>query len=336
MGAGTIGGPGDQGWTSDPSGSWVDTFWRSTDANAPAANVAGGSPSLPGGSSGESGGVDAAWRDALVFAGSVQAGVPSDASARGAPGTGDGGPTSPSGIAWPALTVPGLGLGGHGDIPLAARLATEAVVTTGGVAMTMAFFAFAKRRRDEEQPAPNGVLRSAASTPPDVTGHAFLADPALLQPAPAPGRDSSVPQSELELPRWRRPSLMEARRADPTRGSLHETRNLTFERGAVGPVEGYERRLLRYRLVSLLDAPDEVRGREVGVLDQGDEVQLLQRSGAYWLVLAPDGSRGWLHRMTLGATVTPAGESASGFAAQDEDVLMGDVRHEGSWVPVGS
>lgn len=261
--------------------------------------------------------------DALTTAG-PRGGSPSAGSLR-----------APGRIAWPSVGVPGLDLLAGSRLPLAARLASEAVVTTGGIAMTMAFFAFAKRRRDEEPPAPDGVLRSAASTPPDVSGHAFIADPSLLQPAAAPVRDSSVPPGEVGLPRWRRPSLLEARRADPTRVPLHETRNLTFERGAVGLVEGYERRLLRYRLVSLLDAPDEVRGREVGVLDQGDEVQLLQKSGAYWLVLAPDGSRGWIHRMTLGATVGQD-DARSGFPAQDEDVLMGDVRHEGSWIPVGS
>ncbi len=33
-------------------------------------------------------------------------------------------------------------------------------------------------------------------------------------------------------------------------------------------------------------------------------MELLERSGSYWLVLCPDGSRGWLHRMTLGDVVT--------------------------------
>lgn len=238
----------------------------------------------------------------------------------------------------PALTVPALDVVlGRAEVPLAARLATEAVVTTGGVAMAMAFLAFGKRRRDEEAPGPDSVLRSAASTPPDVTGHSFIADPSLLQPAAAPAAGGSTPPDEIGMPRWRRPSLMQARRADPNRAPLEETRSLTFAHGAVAPVDGYERRLLRYRLVSLLDTPDEVRGREVAVLDQGDEVQLLQRSGAYWLVLAPDGSRGWLHRMTLGETVVAANDQAgSALAAEDEDVLMGDVRHEGSWIPVGS
>lgn len=38
-------------------------------------------------------------------------------------------------------------------------------------------------------------------------------------------------------------------------------------------------------------------------MDQGDEVQLLEKSGVYWLVLCPDGREGWVHQMTLGETV---------------------------------
>jgi hypothetical protein len=109
------------------------------------------------------------------------------------------------------------------------------------------------------------------------------------------------------MPRWRRPSLMAARKADPLRDSIDHA-SLTFDHGAVAPVEGYERRVLRYRLVRLLDQPDELRGTEIGFLDQGDEVQLVQRSGAYWLVLCPDGSRGWIHKMTLGDVVVPREE----------------------------
>ena len=40
-------------------------------------------------------------------------------------------------------------------------------------------------------------------------------------------------------------------------------------------------------VVRLLDSPDELRGTEIGYLDQGDEVQLLEKYGAYWLVVAP-------------------------------------------------
>jgi hypothetical protein len=163
------------------------------------------------------------------------------------------------------------------------------VGTSGGVTLAMAFLFFGKRRRDGEPTAPDEVLASAA-------GRMTPAIPAAdLVPTPA-----SVPvDAEADLPRWRRPSLMAARKADPLRSAATDV-HLSFDHGSVGPIDGHERRRIRYRLVRLLDTPDELRGTEMGFLDEGDEVQLLERSGAYWLVLCPDGSRGWIHKMTLG------------------------------------
>ena len=113
---------------------------------------------------------------------------------------------------------------------------------------------------------------------------------------------------ESLLPRWRRPSLQQARRTDPLR-AVADTEHMSFEAAGVSPLADYERRRIGYRLVRLLDSPDELRATEIGVVDQGDEVQLLDRHGAYWLVLCPDGRQGWLHRMTLAdvdAGTTPA------------------------------
>jgi hypothetical protein len=89
-------------------------------------------------------------------------------------------------------------------------------------------------------------------------------------------------------------------------------------------VDGMERRLIRYRLVSLLDAPDEVRGVEIGVLDEGDEVVLLEKRGTYWRVLCPDGRQGWLHKMTLGDVVIESGAAATGsWTSGDEGPVTG-------------
>jgi hypothetical protein len=108
--------------------------------------------------------------------------------------------------------------------------------------------------------------------------------------------------AELAMPRWRRPSLLEARRADPIRDAAPVAR-MTFASGAVVASNGHERRLIRYTVVELLQEPDELRAARVGSLTQGDEVQLLERSGTYWRVLCPDGRQGWLHKMTLGDVV---------------------------------
>jgi hypothetical protein len=110
---------------------------------------------------------------------------------------------------------------------------------------------------------------------------------------------------ESLIPRWRRPSLQQVRRTDPLRANA-EAPCLSFESAGVRPLENFERRRIGYRLVRLLDSPDELRSTEIGFLDQGDEVQLLQRHGAYWLVLCPDGRQGWVHRMTLAVPAQPA------------------------------
>ena len=177
---------------------------------------------------------------------------------------------------------------------------------------------------------------------------------------------------ELLLPRWRRPSLLQARKADPVRDAAPAPR-LTFGEGLVGSISGRERRVIRYRVVRLLDSPDELRGVEIGYLDQGDEVQLIEKYGAYWLVvgarraagLAPqdDPRRGVRHgwRAPEGPTASmpTAAESwtmaeadidsdvleaylesrrrnrlTRGLVAQHQDVLVDDVRDEGVRIAV--
>jgi hypothetical protein len=194
------------------------------------------------------------------------------------------------------------------------------VGTTGGVALAMAFMFFGKKRRDGDPPAPDEALHASAAR-----GTA-LPSTATLVPIGAGPADV-----EMLMPRWRRPSLLQARKADPLRDAGPARAALSFDHGLVGPVDGYERRVIRYTAVRLLDAPDELRSAEIGFLDQGDEVQLLERSGAYWLVLCPDGGRGWLHKMTLGDVVgerpapgpreTWATESVDPATGIDDDVL---------------
>jgi hypothetical protein len=163
------------------------------------------------------------------------------------------------------------------------------VSTTGAVAMSMAFGIFGKRRRAGAPPAPDEQLAAAAAA---GAGIAAIALPP----------ESDIEAAEAMLPRWRRPSLLQARKADPIRDATPAPR-LTFDHGLVGPLDGHERRLIRYRVVRMLDTPDELRGTETGYLDRGDEVQLLEKYGAYWRVLCPDGRQGWVHNMTLGDVI---------------------------------
>jgi hypothetical protein len=176
--------------------------------------------------------------------------------------------------------------------------------------MAMAFAIFGKKRRDEEPPAPDEVLKANAARGAGFGG----VKAAAAIPAPF--------DAEAAMPRWRRPSLLEARKADPTR-TVITTPRMSFDETAA--TEGVERRVVRYRVVRLLDAPDELRSADIGQLDQGDEVQLLEKSGAYWLVLCPDGRQGWLHKMTLGEiineTVVASGSAGEAWGAPDADML---------------
>jgi hypothetical protein len=190
--------------------------------------------------------------------------------------------------------------------------------------MTMAFLVFGKRKRDQEPTGPDDVLaanaaRGAGLAPnasyakvvaPNAGAVATAVQAAVAVPVAAAGTSDI----DGHMPRWRRPSLMEARKADPARGVGGAAAvSLRFTGDAGVAVDGMERRLIRYRMVSLLDLPDEVRGTEIGALDEGDEVVLLEKRGTYWRVLCPDGRQGWLHKMTLGDLVidpsTQAGDS---------------------------
>jgi hypothetical protein len=197
------------------------------------------------------------------------------------------------------------------------------VAATGGVTLTMAFLVFGKKRRDREPTASDDVLAEHAARGAGLAPNASYANvvvPGAAEVATAVQAAVATPAAAVaagdvdnHMPRWRRPSLMEARKADPTRGPGAAAVSLRFTGDVGAAVDGMERRLIRYRLVSLLDLPDEVRGTEISVLDEGDEVVLLEKRGTYWRVLCPDGRQGWLHKMTLGDVVidpsTQAGDS---------------------------
>lgn len=196
-------------------------------------------------------------------------------------------------------------LGGSSLSPMQ-RVLSSALTTATGVTVVMSFAFFGKRRRDNDPTAPDEVLEASA---------AEGGDPAAADLVPA----TIALDGDLAMPRWRRPSLLEARRADPSRTAPTQF-NLTFDHGFVAPVAGLERRRIRYRVVRLLDGPDELLATEIGFLDEGDEVQLVERTGSFWKVLCPDGRSGWVHRMVLGDIVGSADEEAEPSDI-DEDVL---------------
>lgn len=188
----------------------------------------------------------------------------------------------------PAFGLTALGLTDGAYLPTIPAVVGSTVLVTSW----MAFVLFNKRRRDGEPPAPDPVLHAAAAT--------GIGMGAVLAPAPV-----APPDPEALMPRWRRPSLLEARKTDPIRAPAPERPRLTFApAGAGGAVAaGLERRPIRYAVIPLLDRPDEIQAMRIGELAAGDEVEVRQRSGAYCHVLCPDGRVGWVHRTTLGEVI---------------------------------
>ena len=123
------------------------------------------------------------------------------------------------------------------------RHADFSAATSGGAAWA-AFAFFGKRRRGRDESEPDQLLADSAATGVDT-------DAALgLQLV-----------DESQMPRWRRPSLQQVRKSDPLRAAA-EGSTMSFARAGVRPLDSYERRHLRYRLVRLLDSPDEVRASD--------------------------------------------------------------------------
>jgi SH3 domain-containing protein len=167
----------------------------------------------------------------------------------------------------------GAGLPGFWLLPLIVAL----VGGSGGFALVVA-------RRRRREPVTVVVTEAAA---------------ALLAPPVAD------PLKEAHLPRWRRPSLQAARTRNTSRWAMEPTWQLAFSTEAA---VGAERRRVRYRLVRLSDAPDEIRSTEIGQLEAQDEVEVLNRHAGFILVRTPLGTEGWVHRTTLGPPIGADGQ----------------------------
>jgi len=69
------------------------------------------------------------------------------------------------------------------------------------------------------------------------------------------------------------------------------------------PKKGVERAKVGYRRVRISSEPDAVRSVELGRLDRGDEVEILESHEGFLRVRTPDDITGWILRHTvIGAT----------------------------------
>jgi hypothetical protein len=147
------------------------------------------------------------------------------------------------------------------------------------------------------------VAEIAAMLAADPLERKVAAPPQFMSVTAATGVDAMAPQlgedvdPEAGMPRWRRPSLLEARRSDPTRIESAPRMPMRFDDsgGSTGDV-----RAVRYAVVPVLDRPDEVLGLRLSDLGSGDEVRVLGASGAFLEIVCPNGDQGFVHRTTLG------------------------------------
>jgi hypothetical protein len=113
--------------------------------------------------------------------------------------------------------------------------------------------------------------------------------------APPEARTAAV-DPEANMPRWRRPSLLEARRSDYSRQVPAARTPMRF---TDDQVYQFDVRIVRYAVVPLMDRPDELTGARIADLEAGDEVQVLSTQGAFLDIHCPNGERGFVHRTTL-------------------------------------
>ncbi len=159
-----------------------------------------------------------------------------------------------------------------------------------------------------------------ASTPPAAQPGPTGATGATAVEAMAPP-DGQVVDPEAGMPRWRRPSLLEARHSDPRQLAPAYRIPMRFSDDESPQLD---LRVVRYAVVPLLDRPDEVHGQRISDLEAQDEVHIAGASGTFVEVVCPNGDRGWVHRTTLGPRPSPAATASAWptTTSDADDALM--------------
>ena len=127
-----------------------------------------------------------------------------------------------------------------------------------------------------------------------VEDEILLAMPLVPRHDVCPEPLSAPVDAEADIPRWRRPSLEAARRSRPPSDIVREP-----IRFADAPHKEADRRVVGYRLVRVGDSPDDLRSAELGRLDRGDEVEVLDTAGDWAHVRSADGLDGWVPSITI-------------------------------------
>lgn len=109
---------------------------------------------------------------------------------------------------------------------------------------------------------------------------------------PQAGSGGAVPANLFALPAPTEPAA--ERPPDRPAGRLTTAPSrppLLFDKP---PARGVVRRLVTYHLIRLSEGPDDLRSREIGRLDRGDEVEIVSHQDGYIQVRTPTGQVGWI------------------------------------------
>jgi hypothetical protein len=96
----------------------------------------------------------------------------------------------------------------------------------------------------------------------------------------------------------------------PLKKTRHQTKKLTASTAMAAaaaerrtfdapPAKGISRARVGYRRVRISSEPDAVRSTELGRLDRGDEVEILESHEGFLQVRTPDNIVGWILRHTI-------------------------------------
>ena len=197
-----------------------------------------------------------------------------------------------------------------------AGVGTTTAVAVGIVLAGVVGLAMAMRRSEPRMSAHDEIAAMMAE------GKRDAATP--ISPTQATSVEAMAPQHTKELdpeanmPRWRRPSLLEARYSDPSRQAPVYRQPMRF---AEAEARRLDVRVVRYAVVPLLDRPDEVLGLRVSDLEHGDEVHVVGATGTFVEVQCANGQRGWVHRTTISQTAPAQAPTAAYLPSDADDAL---------------
>lgn len=138
------------------------------------------------------------------------------------------------------------------------------ITTTGGLLL---FLVLVRRWRDDSAPTADGQALAVA-----LAGPARTPDPNV---PPAPEAPSTRPTGRATM--------------------LPPVPPRTFDKP---PAKGVERARIGYRRVRISSKPDAVRSVELGRLDRGDEIEIVDSYEGFLQIRTPDDITGWILRHT--------------------------------------